>query len=144
MAKADINEVLDVGFDALFDTIVDYAKYPKFVDGCTKVEVISSKDGKSRVKYHVSMIKDVTYVLDHVEDRKKGVVEWKLVEGDLIKANKGKWTLKKVDERSTDISYTIDIEFKIPVPSLILGRLVKGNLPSMVKGFAKEAAKRKK
>lgn len=143
MAKADINEVLNVGYDALFDTIIDYTKYPKFVDGCTKVEVLSSKDGKSRVKYSVSLIKDVSYVLDHIEDRKKGTIDWKLVEGDLIKANQGQWTLKKIDDNKTDVTYKIDIEFKIPVPSLILGRLVKGNLPSMIKGFAKEASKRK-
>jgi len=39
----------------------------------------------------------------------------------------------------TDVLYELEIEMNFPVPGLIMNRLVKGSLPSMVKGFVKQA-----
>lgn len=141
MANAEIKETLQVDFDQLFDTITRYEDYPKFVDGCTSVKVERKGEGKARATYHVSMMKDVVYTLDHVENREKGRIEWTLVESDMFKKNSGSWQLKKLASGKVEAHYSIEVDFKIPVPSLILNRLVKGSLPSMVKSFEKRARK---
>lgn len=141
MANAEIKETLKVDYDKLFDTITRYEDYPKFVDGCMKVSVERKGPGKARATYHVSMMKDVVYTLDHIEDREKGRIEWNLVDSDMFKSNSGFWQLKKAGDGKTEAQYGIELEFKIPVPSLILNRLVKGSLPSMIKNFEKQAAK---
>ncbi len=139
MANAEFKEVLKVDRDKLFDVIVKYEDYPDFVDGCTEVKIKSKAKGKACVAYKVSMIKDARYTLDHVEDREKGIVTWTLIEGDLIKKNNGRWELKSVGPGKTEIRYTVEIEFAIPVPGLILNRMVKSSLPKMVQGFVERA-----
>jgi len=120
---------------------VSYENYPKLVEGCKKVEVERKAAGHARVKYPVSMMKDLWSVLEQTEDRAAGKMSWKLVDTDnTIKSNVGEWTLKpSADGSKTEVTYKIDIEFGIPVPGFILSKLVKGSLPTMVKGFEKFA-----
>lgn len=141
MAEAQIHEILAVDRDKLFEVITRYENYPAFVDGCKKVIVERKGPGQARATYHVSMMKDVVYTLDHKENREAGRVEWTLVESDMFKQNTGFWEIKQAGTGKTDVQYGINVEFKIPVPSLILNRLVKGSLPAMVKSFEKQAKK---
>ncbi|MCM2278265.1 MAG: SRPBCC family protein [Oligoflexia bacterium] len=137
MASAEIKETLSVDHEKFFQTVSRYEDYPKFVDGCTSVKVERKGPGEARVTYHVSMMKDVVYTLDHKEDPAKGTIEWTLVESDFFKTNNGSWKIRSAGPGKTEIHYGLELEFKIPVPGLILNRLVKGNLPSMVKSFEK-------
>lgn len=139
MAKAEIQETLAVSRDRLYSVITQYEDYPKFVEGCKEVNVKRNGSGETRVTYHVSMIKDISYTLDHREDGKKNRLEWNLVESDFMKSNTGFWELKDLGNGKTEIRYGVEIEFKFPVPSLILNRLIKGSLPAMVKSFEKRA-----
>lgn len=141
MASAEIHEVLPVDKEKLYRVITGYEHYPKFVDGCTKTQVERKGPGHARVTYNISMMKDVTYTLDIREDLATGVIEWTLVESDTFKKNSGRWDLKTVGPGKTDVRYSLDIEFKIPVPGFILNRLVKGSLPTMIKNFEKQALK---
>ena len=144
MAKAELTEIMDVKLGDLFDTITRYEDYPQFVTGCRKVEVERPAAGQAKVKYHVSMMKDLWYLLEHHEDRAAGTLTWKLIQSDTLTANQGKWTLKELSPGKTSVTYSIDIEFNVPVPGFILSKLVKGSLPSMMKSFADQTRKRLK
>lgn len=139
MAQAEVHEVLSVAKDKMWDAIVRYEEYPKFVDGCTSIQVERKGPGHARVTYHVSLMKDVTYTLDHKEDKDKGIVEWTLVESDFFKKNVGRWELKDAGAGKTDVLYSLEVEFKIPVPGFILSGLIKKSLPAMVKSMEKQA-----
>ena len=143
MAAAEFRDTLTVGKDRLLEAITRHEDYPKFVEGCKSVDVSRGADGKVRVVYHVEvMSQDVTYVLDHVENQAAGTVEWELVESNFFKKNKGRWVVRPEGPEGSDQSdvlYALEVEFKIPVPSFILNRLVKGSLPAMVKSFEKQA-----
>jgi ribosome-associated toxin RatA of RatAB toxin-antitoxin module len=141
MAQAEFHEVLPVDKDKLFQTVTRYEDYPKFVAGCTKVEVERQGEAQARVKYFVSMMKDIVYTVDHTADPAAGVVTWDLVSSDAMRKNSGRWELKSAGAGKTDVRYAVDIEFLIPVPGFILSKLVKGNLPAMVKSFVKQAQK---
>ncbi len=138
MAKADIRETLGVPYDKLYQAITRYEDYPQFVNGCTQVSVERKGPGKARVTYHVSMIKDVIYTLDHEEDPENGVITWKLVDSNAMKINNGRWELKRAGDE-TDAYYSLEIEFNFPVPGLILNRLVKSSLPTMLRNFEDRA-----
>ncbi len=142
MAKADIHEVLNVDRDKLFATITRYEDYPEFVEGCTGVKVERKGPGEARVTYNVSMMKDIVYTLDLKEDNAAGTITWTLAESDVFKKNSGAWKIKSAGDGKTDIVYEVELEFKIMVPNMILNRLVKGSLPSMVKNFEKRAQSR--
>jgi ribosome-associated toxin RatA of RatAB toxin-antitoxin module len=139
MATAELHEVFPVDLNRLFAVITRYEDYPQFVTGCSSVKVERKAPGKARATYHVNMMKEISYTLDHVEDQVAGTVQWSLVDSDFMKKNQGKWTLKSAGPGKTDVRYELEVEFKFPVPSLILNRLVKGSLGSMVKSFVDRA-----
>lgn len=141
MAQAELKQVLSVDVDKLFEVITRYEDYPQFVDGVNSIHVERKGPGHARVTYHVSMMKDFSYLLDLREDKNKGRIEWTLVESDLFKKNSGRWEIKSAGPGKTEAFYQLEVEFNIPVPGLILNRLVKGNLPSMMKSFEKWAQK---
>ncbi len=141
MAQAEFREVLKVEADRFFSTVVQYDDYPEFVEGCTSVNLEPSSDPtRKRVSYVVNvMSQEVKYTLDHQEDRARGKVEWTLVDSNFFKKNVGKWEIKAVGPKQTEIVYSLEVEFKIPVPGFILNRLIKGSLPGMVRSFEKRA-----
>jgi len=139
MANAEFHEVLAVDPGKMFKAITQYEDYPKFVEGCTSTKVERKGPGKTRVVFHVSMMKDVTYTIDHVEDEAAGTITWSLVDSDFFKKNSGKWVIKPAGDGKSDVFYAVEVDFKIPVPGFVLNRLVKGSLPPMVKSFAKRA-----
>ena len=94
MANAEFHETLSVDRDKLFQAIVQYEDYPKFVDGCKGTRVDRAAPGQAKVTYDVSMMKDISYTLEHQEDAANGRMEWNLVASDFIKKNVGRWELK--------------------------------------------------
>jgi len=143
VAKAEIQDVFEVDRDVLFDVITRYEEYPQFVDGCTGVQVERKALGGARATYAISMMKDFSYTLDHVEDRNSGKIEWTLVTSDFFRANTGSWSLRTLGPGKTEVRYSIDLDFKVPVPGFILKKLVQGNLPGMMKSFRDRAKNRR-
>jgi ribosome-associated toxin RatA of RatAB toxin-antitoxin module len=141
MASAEFHEIIAVDKDKFFQAVLRYEDYPQFVEGCTQVKVERKGPGQARVTYHVSMMKDVVYTLDHREDSAAGVLEWSLVESDTFRKNSGRWVMKSAGPGKTDVLYEIEVDFKIPVPGFILNRIVKGSLPAMIESFRKRASK---
>jgi len=140
MATAMHEDVLDVNIDKLFVVITNYKEYPDFVTGITKVEVLEDQDSKARVKYYVSLMKEVEYVLDHVADKAAGTIKWTLVESPFFKKNEGSWQLTAAGDNQTSVKYETDTEFSFPVPGFVLRKLIKTSLPPMVRSFGKRAA----
>lgn len=139
MAQTEYVKVHAVDCEKFFQAITRYEEYPKFVEGCKKVRAERSTDGKIKVHYDMKIIKDLQYTLEHSEDAAQTKMQWNLIESDLIKKNQGYWQLKSVGPGKTEIKYAIEIEFKIPVPGLILNGLIKGSLPAMIRAFEKRA-----
>jgi ribosome-associated toxin RatA of RatAB toxin-antitoxin module len=139
VAQAEIHEVLSVDSAKLAAAIVNYERYPEYVDGCSGAKVIKKENGKTVVRYTVNLIKEISYTLEHTEDAASGRYSWHLLESDFLKKNSGSWQIKPAGSDKTDVHYTLEVEFKIPVPGLILNRLVKSSLPAMLRNFEKEA-----
>lgn len=88
------------------------------------------------------MSQDVVYTLDHVEKPDTGRVEWTLVDSNYFKKNTGWWQLDAAGPDQTKVDYSIELEFKIPVPGFILNKLIKGSLPGMIRSFETRARKK--
>ncbi len=141
MAQAEFRETLSVEPKKLLEVITGYDSYPEFVDGCRSATMTRSPQSDLiRVSYQVSvMSQDVTYTLDHRHDLKSGRVDWVLVESNFFKKNTGRWEVRPTAQGKSDVLYTLEVDFKVPVPGFILNRLVKGSLPGMVRSFEKRA-----
>lgn len=141
MAQAEFRETLQVDQAKLLQVITQYEHYPQFVEGCEAVQISQAPGSDAvRVVYQVSvMSQDVQYTLDHRHDLKTGRVEWELVESNFFKKNSGSWQVRAAGAGKSDVLYSLDVEFKVPVPGFILNRLIKGSLPGMVRSFEKRA-----
>lgn len=142
MAIASLTKIVDVPKDKFFSTVAAYENYPQFVTGCKKIEVERKAPGQARVKYFVNMLgKDLWYLLEHTEDAASGVLTWKLVESDLLKVDSGTWTLKDLGDGRTEVTYSIEIEFKIWIPGPVLKGLTQTTLPTLIGEYEKQAKK---
>jgi coenzyme Q-binding protein COQ10 len=141
MAKAERTEVFDVPAAKLYQAIVDYKAYPQFVDGMKSVEVMNQSGDTATVKFNLSLIKEVTYILKLTGEKDK-TVNWSLVSGDMMKVNNGKWTLKDLGGNKTEVTYSLEVELKgfFPGLGMIEKTMVSTNLPMNMKAFAKRAA----
>ena len=141
MASASRTEVADVEIGKLYAVLVDYAKYPDFVDGVSEIKVISQNDTAAKVEYSVNMIKSFKYILN-IKQEKPTRLSWTLDSGDLFKKNDGEWKLKDLGNGKTEVTYSLDLDFKMFAPSSILSALTSKNLPVMMESFFKRAKSR--
>jgi ribosome-associated toxin RatA of RatAB toxin-antitoxin module len=136
MAEVRHQEVLEVSSDALYSVIIDYEKYPLFVEGCHQVKIESRTAHEARVVYYVNLLSySLIYTLDHQEEPEKHRVSWSLIDSNFLKKNEGFWELKKLSQSQSEVVCFMGVEFKIPVPGFILKKLVKKNVPQMVQSF---------
>lgn len=138
MANATRTEVVDVDINKLYDVIVDYAKYPDFVDGVSGIKVLSQTDSAAKVEYSLNIIKSFKYIIN-TKMEKPTLVKWSLDSGDLFKKNDGEWKLKDLGNGKTEVTYSLDIDFKLFAPSSVLSALTEKNLPVMMQSFFKRA-----
>lgn len=140
MANATRTEVVDVDINKLYDVIIDYAKYPEFVDGVSKIKILNQNDTSAKVEYEVNMIKSFKYTIATKQTRPTNV-SWTLESGDLFKKNDGEWKLKDLGNGKTEVTYSLEVDFKMFAPNSILSALTSKNLPLMMDSFFKRAKK---
>jgi ribosome-associated toxin RatA of RatAB toxin-antitoxin module len=138
MATATRTEIVDVDINKLYDVIVDYSKYADFVDGVSSTKVISQTETSAKVEYSVNMIKSFKYTLATTQVRPTKV-SWVLDSGDLFKKNDGQWLLKDLGGGKTEVTYSLEVDFKMFAPNSILTALTQKNLPVMMESFFKRA-----
>jgi ribosome-associated toxin RatA of RatAB toxin-antitoxin module len=141
MARAERTEVFDVPVDKYYKAIIDYRAYPQFVDGMRSVDVLNESSEGAKVKFNLSLIKDISYTINLKHNNNKEV-SWTLDSGDMMKLNNGKWSLKDLGGGRTEVTYTLEIELKgfLPGLGMVEKTLVNTNLPLTMKAFAKRAA----
>lgn len=138
MATASRTEIVDVDINKLYDVIVDYAKYADFVDGVSSTKVLSQSETSAKVEYSVNMIKSFKYTLATSQVRPTKI-SWVLESGDLFKKNDGQWLLKDLGGGKTEVTYSLEVDFKMFAPNSILTALTQKNLPVMMESFFKRA-----
>ncbi len=141
MAQATRTETVDVDINKLYDIIVDYAKYPDFVDGVSSIKVLSQDENKAKVEYAINLIKSFKYTIVTTQKRPTSV-SWVLESGDIFKTNNGSWELKDLGNGKTEVTYSLEVDLKMFAPGAILKGLTEKNLPIMMNSFFKRAKSR--
>lgn len=138
MTSAERTETFEVSAEKIFQVLKDYETYPEFMDGVSRVEVVERNGNKAKVKYHINLIKKFSYVLDLVEEGPHKL-SWSFDSGDLFKINSGHWSLKENTDGTTDVTYKVDVDFKVMVPGMVSKKLIGSNLPSMMQSVLQKA-----
>ncbi len=138
MGQASRTEVFDVEIEKIYNAIINYESYPEFVDGVNKVNVIQKSEESAIIEYSLNMIKEFKYTLE-LEQNYPSKISWELKSGDLFKSNSGEWSLVDLGNGKTEVTYNIDVNFKVFAPKMIVNKLVANNLPAMMNSFKERA-----
>ena len=138
MAIAEKTEIFDIETSKFYQAILDYESYPNFVDGVSSINILSNDDNGAELEYSMNLIKKFSYKLKH-NHKVNEEVSWSLVSGDLFKSNKGSWKLKDLGNGKTEVTYAIEVDFKMFAPKMIVNKLVANNLPATIQSFLKKA-----
>jgi ribosome-associated toxin RatA of RatAB toxin-antitoxin module len=144
MAAVAQEVVIGVAPEALFDVIVDYARYPEFVPGIKACQV-RTVGGEKHVEYELDIgLRRVRYVLRHDETRPTRVT-WSLVSGDTMKISNGSWDLAPDGAGRTRARYAVEVQLaKLPlVPQKLIDRMTdemtRVQLPRTLEAFRRRA-----
>ncbi len=147
MASLETETTFNGSIESVFDAIRKYEKYPEYLPGVTRIDVLPAKEKGSvcQVRYELNIVKTFFYVLNMYEEGPKKIW-WTLADSNILKGNNGSWTFKAVKgtgksadkgKEKTHASYKLDIKFKGLIPSAITDQVAKANLPLMMTGFQK-------
>ena len=144
MAEAQHRQLVDVPLKKLYQAILDFEQYPRFASGVKQAQVLEKKEDSTVVQMQVEMMKKIDYSISVKSEYsdEKAKVWWNLKEGDFFQKNDGLWELTAVGPEKTQVSYKLDLEFSVSVPSFILKGLIKTSLPKAVEEFTAEAKRR--
>lgn len=131
MAEATRTETYNANIENFFKVVTDYSSYPDFMDGVSGVDVQSMDESGGKVEYHLNMIKKFSYTLSMSHQRPQKV-SWSFDSGDLFAVNEGSWEFKDLGGDKTEVTYTVNVDFKVKVPKMILSKLAGKNLPKMM------------
>lgn len=138
MAKAERTEVMDASPEAIFNVLKDYESYAEFMEGVASVEILERDGGNVKAKYNINMIKKFSYTINLTEEAPNRL-SWTFDNGDLFKSNNGEWLLKDLGDGTTEVTYSLDVDFKVMVPGMISKKLVSTSLPAMMKSVEERA-----
>ncbi|WP_431950053.1 SRPBCC family protein [Nocardia lijiangensis] len=102
----------------VMSVIADLESYPEWVSAAKSVEVLEKgPDGRARTARFVldaGVVKD-TYVLTYTWRADNKAVSWKLISGDLQKAQDGTYELVEQPDGSTQVIYELTVDLNIPM-----------------------------
>lgn len=112
--------VIEAAPAEIMSVIADFASYPAWAKGVQRAEVESEyPDGRAeRVSFtlDVAPIRD-EYTLDYHWDGDHEVT-WTLVEGNILRALDGAYSLKRLGE-STEVTYRLALDISIPLIGML-------------------------
>jgi len=140
--RTESHAVVAAGPGAVLDVIADFDSYPEWAHEVKKVAVISEHgDGwADQVEFTLASgaIKD-TYVLEYdwdVAEDGTGVISWKLVSAQVLKAMNGSYTLE-ADGTGTAVTYRLSVDVKIPMLGIVKRKAEKVIIDTALKELKK-------
>ena len=124
--------------------IADFESYPEWAKGVQKAEVVEPGTGDRADQVYfaldVSPIKDeYTLAYDWNGDRE---VTWTLVEGNMLRALDGAYTLVDRGDSSTEVTYRLALDVSIPLIGMLKRKGEKILIDAALKGLKKRVESR--
>jgi len=140
-AKAVESIVVDVSPDDFYKVLTSYEDMPSFIEELDSIRVDSRDASSVVVTYFVTVLgKRIQYTLrlTHQSNRE---ITWRLVSGEFMKENTGRWLLEEAGKGRTKATYELQMGFGLLVPGAIVSQLQKTSLPKMLQQYKGHAEK---
>ncbi|AFE05155.1 hypothetical protein KH5H1_55280 [Corallococcus caeni] len=138
MAGATRTITINAPVEKVFDIITNYDRYAEFLPEVKKVSTSQRQGNTVQVHYEVDVVKRIRYTIRVTEERPKRM-SWTFVEGEVMKDNKGSWTLEPEGEGKTRATYNVEMALGALIPKAIINTLTETQLPKMLEAFKRRA-----
>lgn len=138
MPGATRSILIEAPIERVFSVITDYTKYPQFLPEVKTAKVTTRGEYDWEVEYEVNIIKTIRYTL-HMKGQRPSKITWAFVKGEIMRDNRGSWTLEESGPGRTNATYSIEIALGPLVPKSIVNALVDTSLPRMLNAFKNRA-----
>lgn len=113
---------IDAPLEAVTQALFDLEKYPEWSSSIKSVEALARDDQnritKVKMVIDAGMMKD-RVVLDYDWSDAPGKLSFSLDDADLLTGMDGAYTLKKLDEDSTSMTYELTVSLSMPIPAMM-------------------------
>jgi ribosome-associated toxin RatA of RatAB toxin-antitoxin module len=129
----------------VYAVVVDFAAYPRLFPEIKEARVLSTQGKCARVEFRGNIVLPFRYVLDLDCDAAGLTVDWRYVEGEVVKNSEGGWRFSP-DADGTQVEYRVAMEISAPLPGFLLRKITDGlvalSLPAMFASIEREAKSR--
>jgi len=136
-------EVVRAPIDLCFDTLVDFAEYPKWFRVITATRVVEAdpETGRWTVDFELdAILKTIRYTLTY-ESVRPGRLTWRMTGGDL-KAIEGEYELVELEPGLTEATCTQAIDVGLWVPGMVRRAFEQSAVMDSVREFKQAAETR--
>jgi ribosome-associated toxin RatA of RatAB toxin-antitoxin module len=125
---------------AVLDVIADFEAYPQWAGAVKRAEVLGRlPDGRAELVHYqldAGPIKD-EYTLRYDWSAVPGLLQWELVEGQMLKMLVGSYRLVEGDQGHTEVTYHLALDVKIPLLGMIKRKAEKVIIDTALKELKK-------
>lgn len=129
----------------VYDVVVDFAAYPRLFPEIKAAQVLSTEGKRVRAEFRGNIVLPFRYVLDLDCDPDALTVDWRYVEGEVVKNSEGGWRFSSEGD-GTRVEYRVAMEISAPLPGFLLRKITDGlvalSLPAMFAAVEREAKSR--
>jgi len=138
MINIEKSILVDVISDTAFDVICDFERYPDFLPEVEGANIVNDKPNSKDVFFTINFMRRVEYTL-RFNLKNKDNVTWKLIDGDgTINDNSGFWSIEKRDGSKSKITYHVNLNFNMQLPTSIAKAILGKNVEKMLERFRSE------
>lgn len=131
-----------------YAVLVDFGRYPEWAADIKEVTVRSADDqGRAElVTFRAAAFgRSTSYTLRYDHSGAPMALSWVQAEGDLTRRLDGSYSLRRLEDGTTEISYRLVVDLKVPLPGFVKrraeGRIMVSalrDLKARVEGSAKQ------
>jgi ribosome-associated toxin RatA of RatAB toxin-antitoxin module len=130
---------------AAYAVVVDFAAYPRLFPEIKAATVLSTTGKRVRAEFRGNIVLPFRYVLDLDCDEAALTVDWRYVEGEVVKNSEGGWRFSAEGDGAR-VEYRVAMEISAPLPGFLMRRITDGlvalSIPAMFTSVEREAKSR--
>jgi ribosome-associated toxin RatA of RatAB toxin-antitoxin module len=126
------------------ELLFEIANYPSWSSAIKAVEILGRDDAgrvsSALLKIDAGMLKD-RVTLDYDWSGAPSKLSFTLSDADLLTEMEGSYTLKALDEETTQVTYELHVDLSMPVPAMMRNKAEKATIDmslSQLKAFAEK------
>jgi ribosome-associated toxin RatA of RatAB toxin-antitoxin module len=137
--KSTATVLIDAPLADVQEALFAVGAYPEWLSSIKKSDVLESDSSgrvlKAKLSIDAGMMKD-RVTLDYDWSQAPLALSFSMDEADLLTQMDGTYTLKSIDEDTTQVTYDLTVAVSLPVPSMMITKAQQQTIDAALKELA--------